>query len=141
MIQQTSKWVKNTFVIANIFRYIRDVWNGEPSTEFNDWLQFKEIGPKTASLLFHSAFNLTSTLPVDSHVWHAFQKWKWTNARSEDKCSWQSLSWMNSSYFIQTNDTIGSIRQALAEKKTRKKILTKANRQPKEIKELIHALI
>ena len=141
MIRQTSKWVKNTFVISNIFRYIRDVWNGIPSTKFNDWLQFKEIGPKTASLLFYAAFNMSSTLPVDSHVWHAFKQWKWTNATSEDECSWQALKWMESSYFIMANDAIGSIRQALADKKKKKKLLTKANRQPKEIRDLIYALV
>ena len=141
MIRQTSKWVKNTFVIANIFRYIRDVWHGVPSRNFNDWLEFKEIGPKTASLLFHAAFNLTSTLPVDSHVWHAFKQWNWTNATSEDECSWQALRWMESTYFIKTNDAIGSIRQALADKKKKKPLLTKANRQPKETKDLIYALL
>ena len=109
MIRQTSKWVKNTYVLVNIFRYIRDIWKGELSLDFHQWLKFKEIGPKTASLLFHAAFNLVYSLPVDSHVWHAFKKWNWTNAQSEDKCSWQALDWMEKQYYIKTNDAIGSI--------------------------------
>ena len=109
MIRQTSKWVKTTYVLVNIFRYIRDIWKGELSLDFHQWLKFKEIGPKTAGLLFHAAFSLVYALPVDSHIWHTFKKWKWTNARSEDECSWQALDWMEKQYYIKTNDAIGSI--------------------------------
>ena len=87
MLQQTSKWVKNTFVIVNIFRHIQLMWKGEPSRNFHDWIQFNEIGPKTAALLFYAAFGETVALPVDSHVYYAFQQWQWTNAKSEDECS------------------------------------------------------
>ena len=119
MIRQTSKWVKNTFVLVNIFRHIVEDWKGVPSTDFHEWINFYEIGPKTASLLFHAAFSQCVTLPVDSHVWYAFKQWKWTNAKSPDECSWQASQWMEPSYFLKTNDAIGSIRQTLAEKAQR----------------------
>ena len=116
ILQQTSKWVKNTFVLVNIFKYIQEEWNGVPSQDFKDWINFYEIGTKTAALLLHLAFNKSSALPVDSHVWHAFRKWEWTNAKSPDEWSWQASTWMDPAYFIKTNDAIGSIRQSLADK-------------------------
>jgi endonuclease III len=63
-----------------------------------------EIGPKTGSLIFHAAFGKMMTLQVDLHVWHAFRKWGWTNAKSTDECSWQASQWMDPSYFISTNE-------------------------------------
>jgi endonuclease III len=140
IIRQTSKWVKNTFVLVNIFRYIDEVWNGTPSDDFREWLMFFEIGPKTASLIFTSVFDQTVALPVDSHVWHAFRKWQWTTAKSPDECSWQASKWMPPSYFIKTNDAIGSIRQALADNKKKHTVLRKANQLPLEIKELVKLL-
>ena len=68
ILRQTSKWVKNTFVVTNIFRYIEQEWNGVPSQDFSKWLDFYEIGPKTGSLIFYAAFGKMMTLPVDSHV-------------------------------------------------------------------------
>lgn len=140
LIRQTSKWVKNTFVIVNIFRHIKEQWNSLPSENFHDWINFYEIGPKTAALLFHAAFNQAVTLPVDSHVWHAFKAWNWTNAKSPDECSWQAYNWMPPEYFIKTNDTIGSIRQSIAEKSKTKRILRLANQLPPDIKQLILSL-
>jgi endonuclease III len=87
MLRQTSKWVKNTFVLMNIFQHIEQEWNGIPSQDFSEWLMLYEIGPKTGSLIFHPAFGKMMTLPVSSHVWHAFRKWEWTNAKSTDECS------------------------------------------------------
>jgi hypothetical protein len=75
MLQQTSKWVKNTFVFMNIFWYIDTEWKGVPSEDFSDWLRFYEIGLKTGSLIFHAAYGKMMTLPVNSHVWHAFHRW------------------------------------------------------------------
>ena len=109
----------------------------ETSRNFNDWIQFNEIGPKTAALLFHAAFGVTAALPVDSHVYHAFQQWQWTNAKSEDECAWQASQWMEKKYLVTTNDAIRSIRQCLADKKTKHKILRHANQLPSHIKELI----
>jgi endonuclease III len=140
LIRQTSKWVKNTFVLVNIFRHIRDKWNGVPSKNFTDWLQFYEVGPKTAALFFHAAFDIPATLPVDSHVWHAFKKWNWTNAKTPDECSWQASRWMPPDYFIKTNDAIGSIRQSLARNVSKRTLLFQAKRQSPELKELIFAL-
>jgi endonuclease III len=74
MLQQTSKWVKNTFVLMSIFRYIETEWKGFPSDDFSDWLRFYEIGRKTGSLIFHAAYGKMMTLPVDSQVWHAFRR-------------------------------------------------------------------
>jgi hypothetical protein len=102
--------------VINIFKHIEEEWNRVPLQEFKDWIIFYEIGTKAAALLFHAAFNKSLTLPVDSHVWHAFRNWGWTNAKSTDKCSWQASTWMDLSYFIKTNDAIGSIRQTLANK-------------------------
>jgi endonuclease III len=79
MLRQTSKWVKNTFVLMNIFHHIDEEWGGVPSESFSDWISFYEIGPKTGALIFHAAFGKMMTLPVDSHVWHAFRKGGWTN--------------------------------------------------------------
>jgi endonuclease III len=103
MLRQMSKWVKNTFVLVNIFRHIELEWHGIPSQDFSDWPQFFEIGPKTGSLIFHAAFGKMMTLPVDLHVWYAFCKWGWTNAKSTDECSWQASQWIDPSYFISTN--------------------------------------
>jgi endonuclease III len=140
MIRQTSKWVKNTFVLVHIFRHIKEEWNCKPSHNFHDWINFYEIGPKTASLFFHAAFNELVTLPVDSHVWFAFKKWNWTNAKNEDECSWQAYNWMDPKYFIATNDAIGSIRQTLAEKSKRKGLLHHAKSLPQHVRELVEAL-
>jgi endonuclease III len=90
--------------------------------------QFCEIGTKTAALLFHAAFNKSLTLPVDSHVWYAFRNLGWTNAKSTDKCSWQASSWMDLSYFIKTNDAIGSIRQTLTNKSKKHRLLRLAKK-------------
>ena len=84
-------------------------------------------------------FDKPATLPVDSHVWHAFKKWNWTNAKTPDECSWQASSWMPPAYFTQTNDAIGSIRQLLALKKTRNSLLFHAKNYPK-INSLIFGL-
>jgi endonuclease III len=81
--------------------------------DFRTWVGFYEIGPKTASLLLWSAFRLQTTVPVDSHVWHAFKQWKWTNAKSAEECSWQVQHWIQPTHFILTNDVIGSIRQVI----------------------------
>jgi endonuclease III len=128
ILRQTSKWVKNTFVLINIFTHIEEEWNGVLSQEFKDWIIFYEIGTKTAALLFHAAFNKSSTLPVDSHVWHAFRNWGWTNAKSTDECSWHASTWMDPSYFITTNDAIGSIRQTLANKSKKHMLLQLAKK-------------
>jgi hypothetical protein len=56
MLRQPSKWVRNTFVLMNIFRYIETEWKGVPSEDFSDWLCFYEIGPETGSLVFHAAY-------------------------------------------------------------------------------------
>ena len=140
ILRQTSKWVKNTFVLVNIFRHIQEEWKNIPSQDFNDWLKFYEIGPKTASLLFHAAFDKAVTLPVDSHVWFAFKKWNWTNAKTPDECSWQASQWIPPDYFIKTNDVIGSIRQQLAENVTRGILRRRARGLPPEIKELLEGL-
>ena len=144
LIRQTSKWVKNTYVLMNIFSHIHNKWNGVPSKNFHEWLNFYEIGPKTAALLFHSAFDTESlpALPVDSHVWFAFKKWKWTNAKTPNECSWQASKWIPPSYFIKTNDAIGSIRQTLADKRLKKRLLREIdNISTHEVKELLYALI
>jgi endonuclease III len=141
MLRQTSKWVKNTYVLMNIFRHIEQEWKCIPSQEFSEWLRFYEIGPKTGSLIFHAAFGKMMTLPVDSHVWHAFRKWGWTNAKTTDECSWQASEWMDPSYFIPTNDAIGAIRQTLANHHSRKVILWHAKKLPEEVYQLITALI
>jgi endonuclease III len=141
MLRQTSKWVKNTFVLTNIFQHIEQEWNGIPSQDFSEWLMFHEIGPKTGSLIFHAAFGKMMTLPVDSHVWHAFRKWDWTNAKSTDECSWQASQWMDQSYFIATNDAIGAIRQTLANWHNRKVIHRQAEKLDPEVFELISKLI
>jgi endonuclease III len=141
MLRQTSKWVKNTFVILNIFRHIATEWKGVPSQVFSDWPMFYEIGPKTGSLIFHAAFGKMMTLPVDSHVWHAFRQWGWTNAKGTDECSWQASQWMDPSYFILTNDVIGLIRQTLANPRTQKAILLQAQKLPNDVCQLIHQLL
>ena len=74
LIRQTSKWVKNIYVLLNISEHIDTKWNGVPSQDFDEWLEFYEIRPKTAALLFHAAFNKSPALPVNSHVWFAFKK-------------------------------------------------------------------
>jgi endonuclease III len=141
ILRQTSKWVKNTFVLINIFRHIEEEWNGVPSQNFDDWINFYEIGPKTAALLFHSIFDTPVTVPVDSHVWHAFKAWKWTNAKTTDECSWQASQWVPAPYFIKTNDVIGSIRQQLAEHVPQRMLLARAKRLPPEIRDLVIALV
>jgi endonuclease III len=141
LMRQTSKWVKNTFVLVNIFQHIEIQWRGVPSKKFNDWINLHEIGPKTAALLFHAAFEMSEALPVDSHVWCAFRRWKWTNATSRDECSWQATNWMDSSYYLKTNDAIGSIRQALADKKTKDELLSKASFLTPTLFEMIKKLL
>jgi hypothetical protein len=100
-----------------------------PSQEFKDRINFYEIGTKTA-VLFFRAFNKSSTLPVDSNVWHAFRNWGWTNAKSTDKCSWQASTWMDPSYFIKTNDAIGSNRPWLTKAKNTGYFDLQKNLQP-----------
>ena len=140
ILRQTSKWVKNTFVIMNIYRHIHLIWNNVPSQNFSEWLEFYEIGPKTASLIFHAAFGKLTTLPVDSHVMHAFSKWGWTNAKSPDECSWQASQWMDPSLFLSTNDTIGSIRQTLADHRGRRQVILRSRTLSPKLRTLIEAL-
>jgi endonuclease III len=71
----------------------------------------------------HASFDKPSTVPVDSHVWFAFKKYNWTNAVYPDECSWQTSRWMDPSYFMKTNDVIGSIRQCLANNFRRRVLL------------------
>ena len=123
ILRQTSKWVKNTVVLVNILRHIQVDLKGEIPMRFSDWLNYYEIGPKTASLLFHAAFGQQHTVPIDSHVWYAFNKLKWTNAKYREECSWQASQWISPKYFITTNDAIGSIRQTLANRVTKQKAL------------------
>jgi endonuclease III len=141
ILRQTSKWVKNTFVLMNIFRFIQEKWKGVPSQNFHDWINFYEMGPKTTSLLFHSVFDTQVTVPVDSHVWYAFRKWKWTNAKTPDECSWQASQWIPPSYFIKTNDAIGSIRQGLAQHVPQRKLIRSSRQLPLEVRDLIQGLI
>jgi endonuclease III len=141
IIRQTSKWVKNTFVLINIFQYIKEVWNNEPSQNFHEWINFHEMGPKTVGLLFHSVFEKSVALPVDSHVWYAFRQWGWTNATTPDECSWQATQWIPQTYFIKTNDAIGSIRQSLADKTKKLSILNSCQSLPDDIRILIECLI
>jgi endonuclease III len=141
MLRPTSKWVKNTFVLMKIFWHIETEWKGLPSEDFSDWLCFYEIGPKTGSLIFHAAYSKMMTLPVDSHIWHAFSHWGWTNAKGTDECSWQASQWMDPSYFIVRNDVIGSIRQTLANKRSHKVILYHAKKIPDHVFQLKQQLI
>jgi endonuclease III len=141
LLRQTSKWVKNTFVLVGIFKHIEQKWNGKPSQDLHDWLNFREIGPKTAALLLHAAFNKATALPVDSHVWYAFRKWGWTNAKSPDECSWQSSRWIPPDYYIKTNDTIGSIRQSLADKEKRHRVLRQAKKLSPDLQNMITLLL
>jgi endonuclease III len=102
---------------------------GSIPKDFSTWINFYEIGPKTAALLLWSAFGVRSTLPVDSHVWHAFQKWGWTNALTAAECSWQAGQWMPPTEFITTNDVIGSIRQKMQMKGKRRVLIRLAESQ------------
>jgi endonuclease III len=140
MIRQTSKWVKNTFVIVNIFRHIKENWKGVPCDDFHRWINFYEIGPKTAGLLFHAVWEKSVTLPVDSHVWDAFQLWSWTNAKTPDECSWQASKWMPPDYFIKTNDAIGSIRQTLAHQPGKGILLRACRHLPDDVRWYVRKL-
>jgi hypothetical protein len=104
-------------------------------------LAYYEIGPKTAALLFHAAFDLPSTLPTDSHVWYTFKKLQYTNANYPDECSWQAGQWMKPDYYIRSNDAIGSIRQTLANRTQRlilkRKVRLQKNSRLSELIELL----
>jgi endonuclease III len=130
--------------VVNILRHIVLACGRKIPHDFLTWINFYEIGPKTASLLLWSAFHIRSTLPVDSHVWHAFNKWNYTNAKTEDECSWQAEHWMPASSFIPTNDVIGSIRQGLhrANSSVRQRIiqLHAKNHYPKSVSEKVDLL-
>ena len=86
--------------------------------DFKSWVSFFEMGPKSTSLLLRAAFGIRCGLPVDSHVYHAFKAWGWTNARTADECSWQATHWLPSEDQIKTNDVIGSIRQELVSRRS-----------------------
>jgi endonuclease III len=127
--------------LVNILKYIDEELNGEIPVDFHKWLMFYEIGPKTASLLFHAAFGMTSTIPTDSHVWYAFKKLNWTNASYQDECSWQASQWMKPEYYVKTNDTIGSLRQTLADNRSRPRLLRTVHQlNNPRLKELIKLL-
>jgi endonuclease III len=112
--KDSPKFLFIKLVVVKILKHIAEDLDGNIPMDFNTWLNFYEIGPKTASLLFHASFGKPSTLPTDSHVWYAFQKFNWTNAATPDECSWQASRWMDPDYFVKTNDSIGSLRQILA---------------------------
>jgi hypothetical protein len=70
-----------------------------------------------ASLLIHAIWDKAVTFPVDSHVWHAFRSWSWTNAKMPDECSWQAYCWMPPEYFITTNDAVDNVLPTINPKK------------------------
>ena len=82
--------------------------------DFNTWVNFYEIGPKSASLILFAAFGLKVAVPVDVHVFVGFKRWGWTNAISREECSWQARKWVPEKDYIRINDVIGSIRQCKA---------------------------
>jgi endonuclease III len=128
------------FVVSKILQHIVLNLDGVIPKDFDTWISFYEIGPKTASLLLWSAFRIQTTLPVDSHVWHAFKKWGWTNALSAAECSWQAGQWMPPSQFITTNDVIGSIRQKMQMKGQRRIVIGLAQSQIPELLDKIKLL-
>jgi endonuclease III len=75
------------------------------------------MGPKSTALLLWSAFGIRCGLPVDSHVYLAFKRWKWTNALTREECSWQAIHWVPVEEQIRTNDAIGAIRQDMAKRR------------------------
>jgi hypothetical protein len=44
MLQQTSKWVKNSIILAKLFRHIRDDLGGNFPTDIKTWVGFYEFG-------------------------------------------------------------------------------------------------
>ena len=89
--------------------------NGQIPHDFDSWVNFYEIGPKSASLLLFAAFGLKVAVPVDVHVFLAFKRWGWTNGISREECSWQARKWVPVKDYIRVNDVIGSIRQCKAQ--------------------------
>ena len=105
-------WIK--FAIANILRYIQEKLNGIVPRDFDTWVNFYEIGPKSASLILFAAFGLKVAVPVDVHVFVGFKRWGWMNGISCEQCSWQARKWVPEKDYIRINDVIGSIRQCKA---------------------------
>ena len=112
--------------------------NSQIPQDFNTWVSFFEMGPKSTSLLLWAAFGVQAGLPVDSHVFIAFKAWGWTNALTADECSWQATHWLPAADQIKTNDVIGSIRQELVSR--RPHLLRMARRMDKSFHKRIKLL-
>jgi hypothetical protein len=93
ILRQTSKWAKNTVstqalfiplsrlsqtpqcfnawlqvIILKILTDIQTTRKGVIPLDLKEWIQYHEMGPKTAALLLWSYIGKETTVPVDSHV-------------------------------------------------------------------------
>ena len=83
--------------------------NGNYTLPFDEFINFHQIGPKTAALLMYSAFDILCTVPVDIHVSNMASQLGWINGIDNDEISWQLKQYVPSSMYIDINDACGAI--------------------------------
>ena len=128
MMRQCSNWVKFSWCLVNLFKYIKDCCNRQFPKELETWIRYREFATKTASLLLYLTCDKLTTIPVDSHVMLAAKNLNLTSASSADEISWQLAQIIPKKDYIKFNDTIGSIRQKLGNRKKKKSLLEKAKK-------------
>ena len=111
ILRQCSKWVKNSFAINNICKYIIKEREGNYRLSYNELINFFEMGPKTAALIMYSVFGEITTVPVDSHVYEIAKKLNWSDGTSAEEVAWHFQYLVPDDMKIAINDACGSIKQ------------------------------
>ena len=127
----------------NVAQYILTKCHGVIPETLGFWTSCLHFGHKTAALLLFAAFNIYTTIPVDSHARNALLSLNWSNGRTEEEISWQVQQWLpasHSDFFIKLNDSFGAIGQFQnSDHAARKKLLAWSANDP-ELSNIVHQL-
>ena len=116
-LDNAFKHVRTQVVICRILEYIQKENNGVFPTDLKFWVNFFEIGTKSASLLIYAATGVQVGLVCDFHVVGALTALNLTTAVSSDEVMYQAEKWIPKEEYLRTNDAIGSIQQIIRRKK------------------------
>lgn len=120
LLRRTSKWVKNSVIVADLASYILKKYDGIPPVEFTFYTGLNGFAHKTSSLLFWGWREEAVCLPVDLHVKKYCQLFKWSSqSASRDEISFQAQIWLDKDHFISLNDALGAIGQFVASQSTK----------------------
>ena len=108
----TSKGTKNAVACANILRHIRDQLDGEFPDDNEYWINYHEIGPKSAPLIIYCTTGESVDCPVDVWVFRYCKKLGYSMvATNPDMMNYLLSHWFPVDLGIPFNDALGSIGQ------------------------------